>query len=265
MTMETTVMDAILTAGGMPQPGEPLYPFTQGGYKALLDVAGKPMIQWVLDALAGSTRVGRIVVIGLFPDAGLICSRPIVYVPDQGSLLENIRSGVSRALELNPEAHHVLAVSSDIPGITSPMVDWVVDTAMQTDHDVYYHVIRREVMEARFPASRRSYVHLKDMQVCGGDINVMRSITVTGNDALWKRLIDARKSALKQAALLGYDTLILLMLRLLTLKSAEQIACKRLNIRGRAVECPYAEVGMDVDKPHQLEIMRSALAQRVVA
>ncbi len=263
--METIMLDAIVAAGGMPEPGEPLYPYTQGGYKALLDVAGKPMIQWVLDALGGSPRVGQIVVVGLSPEAGLTCARPVDYVPDQGSLLENIRSGVKRALELNPKAHHVLSVSSDIPGITSQMVDWIVDTAMQTDHDVYYHVIRREVMEARYPTSKRSYVHLKDMEVCGGDMNVIRSMTVTADDALWKRLIDARKSALKQAALIGFDTLLLLMLRLLTLQSAEKIACKRLKLHGRVVECPYAEVGMDVDKPHQLEIMRAALAQRVAA
>ena len=29
-------MDAIVTAGGIPQPGEPLYEYTQGKSKALL-------------------------------------------------------------------------------------------------------------------------------------------------------------------------------------------------------------------------------------
>jgi GTP:adenosylcobinamide-phosphate guanylyltransferase len=257
-------MDAIVTAGGMPEPGDPLYPYTQGGYKALLDVAGKPMIQWVLDALCGSKLVEHIVVIGLEPEAGLHCDRAIDYITDQGSLLENIRRGVMRVLELNPASHHVLAVSSDIPAISAGMVDWVVDTALETDHDVYYHVIKREVMETRFPTSKRSYVHLKGMEVCGGDMNVIRSQTVTAHEALWERLIDARKSALKQAALLGFDTLILLMLRLLSLEGAEKLARKRLGLRGRAVLCPYAEIGMDVDKPHQLEIMRADLAQRVV-
>ena len=40
-------MDAIVTAGGIPMPGEPLYEYTNGSPKALLDIAGKPMIQWV--------------------------------------------------------------------------------------------------------------------------------------------------------------------------------------------------------------------------
>ena len=58
-------MDAIVTAGGIPQPDEPLYAFTQGGPKALLDIFGKPMIQWVLDALEGAKGVDNIVIIGL--------------------------------------------------------------------------------------------------------------------------------------------------------------------------------------------------------
>jgi hypothetical protein len=37
----------------------------------------------------------------------------------------------------------------------------------------------------------------------------------------------------------------------------------RLHMTGRAIVCPYAEIGMDVDKPNQLELMRADLANRV--
>ena len=47
-------MHAIVTAGGAPTPKEPLYPLTRGDYKALLEIQGKAMIQWVLDALNGA-------------------------------------------------------------------------------------------------------------------------------------------------------------------------------------------------------------------
>ena len=258
-------MDAVLLAGGIPRPEEPLYSYSHGEAKALIDVAGKPMIQWVLDALGGSQCVNRVFISGLGPSAGLACSRPVDYVPDQGGLLENIRSGVFRALELNPDSGNVLVVSSDIPGITPEMVNWVAETAQQNQHDMYYNVIRREVMEARYPASKRSYVHLKDMEVCGGDMNVIRAQTVATHKEIWERLVASRKNALKQASLLGYDTLLLLMLRLLDLQGAVNLASKRLGIQGRAMVCPYAEIGMDVDKPHQLEIMRADLAQHVAA
>jgi hypothetical protein len=142
------------------------------------------------------------------------------------------------------------------------MVDWLISTAEETDHDIYYNVIKKEVMESRFPGSNRSYIHLKNMDVCGGDMNVVHSSLVTGNDELWQRIVAARKSALKQAALLGYDTLLMLLLRIVSLQGAQNRVSKRLGLRGRAIVCPYAEVGMDVDKPHQLEIMRKDLTGR---
>ena len=63
--------------------------------------------------------------------------------------------------------------------------------------------------------------------------------------------------------LIGFDTLFLLLFRKLTLDKAVEKIMKRLNITGKAIVCPYAEVGMDVDKPHQLEIMRKDLKKRL--
>lgn len=258
-------MDAIITAGGIPQPGEPLYEYTQGQCKALLDIGGKPMIQWVLDAVCGSRFVENLVIIGLPPDSPIVCDKVGAFIPNQGGMLQNIKAGVEKVLELNPNAKHVLAVSSDIPGITSTMVDWVINKALETDDDLYYNVITKETMEARYPNSNRSYIKLKGAQVCGGDMNIIRATTVTGNEELWEKIIAARKNAFKQASLLGYDTLILLLLRMISLENGVKMASRRLKIKGRVLVCPFAEVGMDVDKPHQLELMRADFAQRVAA
>lgn len=255
-------MNAIVTAGGIPQPGEPLYEFTQGGPKAMLDIAGKPMVQWVLDALNGSQYIERVVIVSLPEDSGLSCTKPVAYVPNQGGMLQNIRAGIEKVLELDPQAKHVLAVSSDIPAVTSEMVDWTVKTTMETDHDIYYSVIRKEVMEKRYPGSKRSFTHLKDMEICGGDMNVVRAKTVTANEDLWEKIIASRKNVFKQAALLGYDNLFLLLLRQITIDNAVKRVTKRMDITGRVIICPYAELGMDVDKPHQLEMVRADLAKR---
>jgi GTP:adenosylcobinamide-phosphate guanylyltransferase len=223
------------------------------------------MIQWVLDAIGHAGKIERVVIVGLSEESGVTCAKPTEFVPGQGGLLQNIRAGVEHALALNPGAHHVLTVSSDIPAITSEMVDWTVSTCQETDHDLYYNVITRQVMEARYPNSRRSYTRLKDIEVCGGDMNVIRAKTVTANEALWERIIAARKNVFKQAALVGYDTLLLLLLRQMSLESGVTRVTKRLDVTGRVIFCPYAEIGMDIDKPHQLEILRADLARRVRA
>jgi GTP:adenosylcobinamide-phosphate guanylyltransferase len=252
-------MDAIVTAGGIPKPEEPLYQYTQGMNKALLNICNKPMVQWVLDALCQAESVDQIVLVGLTPEDGLECPKISAYIPNQGEMLANVRAGMQKVQEVNPQAQFVLFVSSDIPGLKAEIVDWLVQNALQTEDDLYYHVVERSVMESRYPQSKRSYTRLRDVEVCGGDINVVRLLIGQEHDKLWERLFDARKNAFKQASLLGWDTLLLLLTRQVTLEGAVRRVSRKLHLRGRAVLCPYAEVAMDVDKPFQLEILRADL------
>ena len=255
-------MDAVLLAGGIPRPEEPLYSYSHGEAKALIDVAGKPMIQWVLDALSSAKSIERVVVIGLSSKSELSCRKPVTYLSNQGKMLDNLKAGTAKVLELNPTAKYVLFASSDIPGITGEMVDWLVKTCGETDDDLYYNVVRREEMEARFPGSKRTYTRLKDMEVCGGDMNVARAAIVNENSDFWNKVIDSRKNPAAQAALLGPGVILKLLARQLTADDVIRRVADKLGLKGRAIVCPYAEIGMDVDKPHQLEIMRADLAQR---
>jgi GTP:adenosylcobinamide-phosphate guanylyltransferase len=255
-------MDAVVTAGGIPQPGEPLYEYSRGGAKALIDVAGKPMVQWVLDALGEAHTIERVVLIGLTDRSNLTCKKPITYLSNQGKMLDNIKAGTAKVLELNPKAKYVLFVSSDIPGIKGEMVDWVVNTGLETRDDLYYNVIRREDMEERFPESKRTYTPLKDMEVCGGDVNMARIAIVNQNSEFWNGMIEARKSPASQAFMIGPDIIFKFIFRRLTIDDVIKRVADKLGLKGRALICPYPEIGMDVDKPHQLEIMRADLASR---
>ncbi len=255
-------MDAIVIAGGLPEEKDPLYRYTQGKHKSLLDIAGKPMIQWVLDALSGADSVDKIVVVGLDKTKKFKCTKRLAFIPDKGGIIQNICEGANYLGQENPIGEYILIVSSDIPSITPEIVDWVIMAALETEHDFYYNIISREVMEQRFPNSNRSYARFKDIEVCGGDMNVVRRNMVNGENRLWQRIVDTRKNVFKQAALIGFDTLFLLVFRLITLDEAVRKVTQRLNLSGRAILCPYAEVGMDVDKPHQLEIMRADLSRR---
>ena len=253
-------MDAILTAGGIPQPDDPLYAYSNGNSKALIDIAGKPMVQWVLDALGNAKQVDNIILIGLSAKSGLTCKKPVHYLSNQGRMLANIVAGVNKALELNPKTEYVLIVSSDIPALKPEMVDWLVNTCMETKDDLYYGICPREVMESRFPASRRTYTRLKDIDLCGADINLTHVRMATEHLDLWESLIGNRKSPLRQAATIGFDTLFQVATRSITLNDLVEKVCKRIGIQGRAIIWDHAEPCMDVDKPHQLELMREDLA-----
>ena len=65
------------------------------------------------------------------------------------------------------------------------------------------------------------------------------------------------EAPLKQAATIGIWTLVLLLLGRLSLADAVKRATKKLNFTGRSIIVPYAEAAMDVDKSHQLEMLRA--------
>ena len=106
-------MDAIVTAGGIPLPEEPLYPATLGESKALLDVAGKPMIQWVLDALSDSKTIENVIIVGLTEKSGLKCSKKMYFVSNQGKMVENLQAGGRKIKEINPQAEIGLLCGED--------------------------------------------------------------------------------------------------------------------------------------------------------
>lgn len=258
MNHKLTVI-GVITAGWSPKEDDPLADYTQGGSKALIPIAGKPMIAHVIDALAGSRYVQRSVIVGLDPSTGIDFSMPVDLVPDTGSLIGNVEAGLWHAMKQYSEMDGALLSGSDVPTVTPTIVDTFIDTCLRTDHDVYYSIVARSVMEARFPNSRRSYVHLKGGDFAGGDLMYFRSSTDLGDRDLWDRLANSRKHPLQQVAMLGLWPLLKLVSGHLSLAEAEERACKIIKMRGHAIPFPYAEVGMDVDKPHQLEIVRAEL------
>jgi hypothetical protein len=85
-TSHPAPVDAVILAGGVPDPNYPLYVETVGSHKALPDIGGRAILQWVLVAVAASEKVCRIIVIGLPEGYACIHARDITRIPDQGTL-----------------------------------------------------------------------------------------------------------------------------------------------------------------------------------
>lgn len=251
---------AIVLGGGLLTAEDPLYESAPDGHRSLIPIGEKPMAQWVMDALTNSEAVQSITVMGLTPESGLHSAKLLDFLPDSGDLFDNIKVGVLHAAEILPEQDKVILASSDIPAIQPEMVDWLAAQIPQNPEAlIYYNVIQKETMEQRFPQAGRSYVRFKDISVCGGDLNLIDKRLFTVERPIWKKLAANRKHPLRQAGLLGLDNLLLVALHLVTLDGAVKRICKRLSLNATALHCPYAEMAMDADKPHQLEILRKDL------
>lgn len=256
------MIDCILMAGGVPQESDLLYEVTQGQPKALLDIAGKPMVQWVADALERAPSVREIVLVGLGREGGITSPKITHCLPNQGSMLKNIIAGVDKVLEISPGARQALVCSADIPLLTADMVEALIAQCADTSVDIYHSIVPRARMEARFPASRRSYVHFREGDFAAGDIHVIAPHIAHTYEDLWDGLLNDRKDAMKQAMRLGPAFFAKLLARRLSLAELEQRVLQKFGMNVRALSVDDPEMGMDADKPFQLEICRQELAGR---
>lgn len=254
---------AVVTAGQSANEQDLLAEYTQGRPKALIPIAGKPMIAHVVEALAGSRYVRHILIVALDPATiGVRFPVEIGYVPDAGGLMENNLAGLEQAQTRYPDLDGVLLSGCDVPTITPVIVDAFIEECFCSDHDAYYSMVERSVMETRFPGSRRSYVHFREGDFAGGDIILVRPGLKFDQEELGRKLAQARKSALKQARMVGLGIFLKLLFHRLTIAETERRAYDVFGLRVRVVPFRYAEIGMDVDKPFQLEIVRADLEAR---
>lgn len=252
-------MDVIIAAGGIPQPEDPMYPYTKGQPKALIDMNGRTMLERVIDALQDSQNVDDVVVVGLGSDMGQTFKRPVHHVADQGSLVGNGIAGAKYLMELKPDAKLFITCTADVPLITGAMIDEFIDMCQPLDKGVYYIMVTQEAMDKRFPDSNRTYVKLKGMQIAGGDIGIM-SIELVKKEELMDMLANARKHAWKIARVAGLRVMLKLIFRRLSIADIEAAAARIAGVPVKIILNPPTEMAMDADKPNQVELVRAELS-----
>lgn len=257
-------MDAIVTAGGRNRSDDPLYALTGIEKKALIPLAGKPMIGWVVEALAGSGLIEHIVIVGLTPEElKLRFGVPLYFIDAVGGMIDNILAALDKVKAVNPVVQKVLLVSSDIPLMTPDSVRGFIEECSPLDADIYYAIVEEKTMETRFPESKRTFVPFKGGRYCGGDV-VLADITAPSKTDvdLFRSLTGSRKNYWEQARLLGFGFIIRFLLRMMTVEEAAERAGQIINLTARGVNTRFAELGMDLDKPHQYEMIKAILEER---
>ena len=259
-------MDAIVLAGGKLPPEDPASATVPGALKCLQEVGGRTMVQRSLDALSAARGIGRVVVVGVPPETPLECAHPFEVMPAESDMIRSLQAAAARLAPQGaaaaPAAAQALVVSGDAPLVTGEMLEWMRDRALEGGGDVTICTVERSVMEARFPGAKRTYVRLRDAELCGGDVAAFRLAIADRGVELAERLVNARKHPWKIAAIVGPGTLAALMAGRLTVAQALRALDARLDLKLNVVISPYAEMAMDVDKPVQLALVRAELEAR---
>lgn len=216
------------------------------------------MISYVLEGLAASTAVDRIVVIGPRQELEAVVSGPRVTVIEDGG--KNLIDNLCIAAERLPQDVPLLVATSDIPLITGSIVDGYLELCAQAEADLYYPIVEKAINEAKYPFVKRTYASLVEGTFTGGNLVLLRPVVIPEAAPKAIAFMENRKNVLRLALLLGLPFLVKLLLKRLTIPDLERQVSRLWGLRGKAVVCPFPEIGIDVDKPSDLDLARSALA-----
>ena len=138
--------------------------------KGLVPVAGKPMVEWVVDALRAAELVEQIaVVVPTAENLGAWVNKADKIVVSDGRFVDNGIAGVNSFRN----DRCVLVTTGDLPALTPEAVDDFVTQSLERDADFSYPLVRKEDMLEQFPGSERTFVKIAGGRVTGGNMMVL--------------------------------------------------------------------------------------------
>jgi molybdopterin-guanine dinucleotide biosynthesis protein A len=227
--------------------------------KALIKIDKKPMIEYVVDALKESPSIDRIV--ALVP-ADARSESWVSKVDDvllAGDFIGNIRAGLNNLPSKNEPASKVFLTSCDIPLVSSEAIEDFISRCHREEAEIYYAIIPKDVIMAKYPETKRTYVTLREGTFTGGNVSLVSPVALKKNFGLLEKAYNLRKSPFKLAKTLGFNFIIKFIFRSLSLTDAEKRVTDLLNARGKAIVTPYPEIGIDVDKQADLELVQKII------
>jgi hypothetical protein len=142
------------------------------------------------------------------------------------------------------------------------ILDAFLTPSFAGDADLCFGLVSRQVIEARFPAARRTYLRFHDDAYSGANLFLFRSPQSRRAAQFWRRVENHRKQPWRIAKAFGLANLLLFATRRLTLEAAMARASQVVGANIEAIALPIAEAAVDVDKIEDLELVREILAAR---
>ena len=222
------------------------------------------MLERVVAALESSTRIERIWV---------SIDRPEVISTVAGlrdrvesgrlQVLESERSpstSTLRALDSLPDIRRLLVTTADHALLERQMIDPFLAAADDEASDVAVALVDAERIRARFPDTLRTYIAFRGARYSGANLFALRTAKARRAVEFWTRAEDFRKHPWRLASTFGPVSLVLFALRLLRLEEAFGRASRVIGAEVRAVDLPFAEAAIDVDRRADHELVERILS-----
>ncbi len=230
--------------------------------KVFAPVAGIPMLERVVAALCAALPEAPVTVAMAPPD--LPQSRAVIDRLRQGGL-ELMAPAVSPArtvaAALPDNGRALLVVTADHALLTPAMVRHFL-AAITEGTNAAVGVANRVTISAAYPETRRTYWRFADRHVSGCNLFLLSGREAVAIVEFWISLERHRKQPWVMIRRLGPLTLLRFALGRLSLDQALDRLGQRVGGRLEAIDMPFAEAAMDVDRPGDLILAEQILNER---
>ncbi|GAJ28550.1 nucleotidyltransferase family protein [Acidomonas methanolica] len=248
-----TELPVLVLAGSRDGDRDPLARHGGVAHKALLPVAGRPMLARVLDCLRATPGLGTIHVSTEAPDDLREVAGNVVFLPAAPGPSASVAQAIAAC------GTPLLVTTADHP-LLRPV--WIAEFLAESDAcDLAVAVATRAVIERDVPGTKRTYIRLRDMRFSG--CNLFLFATPASRDVvrLWQRLERERKKPWRMAAILGPT----ILLRAVTGTLTSTALCRHIErltgARVRLVPMSDGKAAVDVDKPADLTLVERILSE----
>jgi GTP:adenosylcobinamide-phosphate guanylyltransferase len=254
---------ALILAGSR-GPDDPVARLAGQTHKALVPVAGVAMLLRVVRTLRQAPCIGRL---------ALCIDRPTLEQlrdPVAAELLSDVRiiapgptpsASVRQAIEELPDALPLLVTTADHALLTAAMVEHFC-AAVPADAEVAVALATATTIRRAYPDSIRTYYRFGGEGYSGCNLFLLRGPAAIKVAAFWSEMERHRKRPWRLVAAIGPLTLLRFLLGALSLEAAMRRLSRIIGAAVCAVEMPFAEAAIDVDKPADLALAEIILAQR---
>lgn len=245
---------ALLLAGSRPGV-DPLAAHFGVTAKALIPVAGEPMVARVARTLLATPEVGRVRVVGPAAlDAVLPTDTRLERRDAAGSI-----AGVLRDVLREPALPlPLLVTTADHALLSTGMVRAFLAGAGGADVGV--GGVERRTVLGRFPGTRRTWLRFRGGAYTGANLFAIGHERALAAVELWAAVEQDRKSARRLVGVLGPRLLLGAALRLVTAEDAVRQAGRRLGLEARVVVLEDALAAVDVDRVADHRLVEEVLS-----
>jgi len=249
---------ALLLAGSRPS-GDPLAKSMMVGHKALIPLAGEPMVLRPLRALLASEQVGDIIVLTQDPRD----LRPVL--PDD----ERVRIRASGATIASTISELIASRSAEFPVLVTTADHALLDTQMIAEFtdkaagaDLAVGVVEQSTLMARLPQTKRTWFKFRGGAYTGANIFAFGSDKVLPAIERWRSVEQDRKKGWRVLAAIGPALLLGAVLRVRSLDRSVASVGRKLGLIIRAVVLSNPLAGVDVDKPEDHRLVEAIIEGR---